>query len=80
MTFNEFRNYFGEQIHDFYYFEKDECGHSWLRYFVDDWTEYELYCYLRFKNDRSMFDHHRRHDQEKISVNGVPLEEYFFFK
>ena len=80
MTFNEFRNYFGEQIHEFYYFEKEELGNSWLRYFVDDWTEYELYCYLRFKKDRSMFDHHKRYDQEKISVNGVPLEEYFFFK
>ena len=79
MTFNEFRNYFGEQIHDFYYFETDERGHSWLEY-IDDWTEYELYCYLRFKKDRSMFDHHKRYDQEKISVNGVPLEEYFFFK
>ena len=76
MTFNEFRNYFGEQIHEFYYFEKDERGLSWLEY-IDDWTEYELYCYLRFKKDRSMFE--KKRNLEGIFVNGAPLDEYLLF-
>ncbi len=75
MNFNKFRNSFKKEIHDFYYFEKDECGSSWLEN-IEDWTDYELHCYLRFKNDPSMFE--KKRNLGGIFVNGVPLQNYLY--
>ena len=77
MTFNEFINYFGEQIRELYEFEKTEPKNFWI--WDIDWTDYEIHCYLRFRDDRSMFERHNRYYQKKISVNGTPLAEYLAY-